>query len=54
MPLGLRAPETFHDPLKLGERVDVLIDPDHPERYTGTSVASISMKKHQREENAQA
>src|SRR6202162_5546360 len=30
---------------KLGESVDVLIDPDNPERYTVTSVASISMKK---------
>jgi len=27
------------------ESVDVLIDPDHPERYTVTSVESISMKK---------
>ena len=32
-------------PVKLGESVDVLIDPDHPERYTVTSVASIGMKK---------
>jgi hypothetical protein len=32
-------------PVKLGETVDVLIDPDHPERYTVTSVESISMKK---------
>ena len=31
--------------VKLGESVDVLIDPDHPERYTITSVESISMKK---------
>jgi len=31
--------------VKLGESVDVLIDPDHPERYMVTSVASISMKK---------
>lgn len=31
--------------VKLGESVDVLIDPDHPERYIVTSVASISMKK---------
>ena len=31
--------------VKLGESVDVLIDPDNPERYTVTSVASISMKK---------
>ena len=30
---------------KLGESVDVLIDPDNPERYTIISVASISMKK---------
>ncbi len=30
---------------KLGESVDVLIDPDNPERYTITSIASISMKK---------
>jgi len=30
--------------VKLGESVDVLIDPDNPERYTVTSVASISMK----------
>jgi hypothetical protein len=30
--------------VKLGESVDVLIDPDNPERYTITSVASISMK----------
>jgi hypothetical protein len=27
------------------ESVDVLIDTDHPERYTVTSVESISMKK---------
>jgi hypothetical protein len=32
-------------PVKLGETVDVLIDPDDPERYTVTSVESISMKK---------
>jgi hypothetical protein len=31
--------------VKLGESVDVLIDPDNPERYTITSVESISMKK---------
>jgi len=31
--------------VKLGESVDVLIDPDHPERYTVTSIESISMKK---------
>ena len=31
--------------VKLGESVDVLIGPDNPERYTITSVASISMKK---------
>lgn len=31
--------------VKLGESVDVLIDPDHPERYSVTSVESISMKK---------
>ena len=31
--------------VKLGESVDVLIDPDNPERYTITSVASINMKK---------
>ena len=31
-------------PVKLGESVDVLIDPDNPERYSVTSVASISMK----------
>ena len=31
--------------VKLGESVDVLIDPEHPERYTVTSVESISMKK---------
>jgi hypothetical protein len=31
--------------VKLGESVDVLIDPGHPERYTVTSVESISMKK---------
>ena len=36
-------PQTVH--VKLGESVDVLIDPDHPARYTVTSVASISMKK---------
>ena len=30
---------------KLGESVDVLIDPEHPERYTVTSVESLSMKK---------
>ena len=32
-------------PVKLGESIDVLIDPEHPERYTVTSVESISMKK---------
>jgi hypothetical protein len=32
-------------PVKLGETVDVLIVTDHPERYTVTSVESISMKK---------
>jgi len=32
-------------PVKLGETVDVLIDPDQPERCTVMSVASISMKK---------
>ncbi len=37
------APLSVH--LKLGESVDVLIDPDNPERYTIISVASISMKK---------
>jgi len=37
------APLSVH--VKLGESVDVLIDPDHPERYTITSVESISMKK---------
>src|SRR5215471_18619369 len=31
--------------VKLGESVDVLIDPEHPERYTVTSVESISMNK---------
>jgi hypothetical protein len=31
--------------VKLGESVDLLIDPDNPERYTVTSLASISMKK---------
>ena len=31
--------------VKLGESVDVLIDPDNPERYTVTSLESISMKK---------
>ena len=31
--------------VKLGESVDVLIDPDHPESYTITSIESISMKK---------
>jgi len=31
--------------VKLGESVDVLIDPEHPERYTVTSIESISMKK---------
>ena len=36
-------PTTVH--VKLGESVDVLIDPDNPERYTVTSVESISMKK---------
>ncbi len=37
------APQTVH--VKLGESVDVLIDPDHPERNTITSVESISMKQ---------
>jgi hypothetical protein len=36
-------PQTVN--VKLGESVDVLIDPDNPERYTVTSVESISMKK---------
>lgn len=36
-------PQTVN--VKLGESVDVLIDPDHPERYIVTSVESISMKK---------
>jgi hypothetical protein len=36
-------PQTVN--VKLGESVDVLIDPDNPERYTVTSVASISIKK---------
>src|SRR5260370_31879298 len=36
-------PTSVH--VKLGESVDVLIDPDHPERYIVTSVESISMKK---------
>ena len=31
--------------VKLGESIDVLIDPDHPERYRVISVESISMKK---------
>ena len=31
--------------VKLGESVDVLIDPDKPESYMVTSVESISMKK---------
>jgi type II secretory pathway pseudopilin PulG len=31
--------------VKLGESVDVLIDPDNPERYTVSSIASISIKK---------
>jgi hypothetical protein len=31
--------------VKLGESADVLIDPDTPERYTITSIASISMKE---------
>lgn len=30
--------------VKLGESVDVLIDPSNPRRYTITSVASVSMK----------
>ena len=30
--------------VKLGESVDVLIDPSNPRRYTMTSVASVSMK----------
>ena len=37
------APSSVH--VKLGESVDVLIDPDNPERYIVTSVESISMKK---------
>jgi hypothetical protein len=36
-------PTSVH--VKLGETVDVLIDPEHPERYTVMSVESISMKK---------
>jgi hypothetical protein len=36
------APATVR--VKLGESVDVLIDPCNPRRYTVTSVASISMK----------
>ena len=36
-------PQSAH--VKLGESVDVLIDPTHPERYTVTTVESISMKK---------
>ena len=32
-------------PVKLGESVDVLIDPEHPEHYTVISVELISMKK---------
>jgi type II secretory pathway pseudopilin PulG len=36
-------PTSVH--VKLGESVDVLIDPDKPERYIVTSVESISMKK---------
>jgi hypothetical protein len=36
-------PQSAH--VKLGESVDVLIDPEHPKRYTVTSVESISMKK---------
>ena len=35
-------PTTVH--VKLGESVDVLIDPNNPRRYTVTSVASVSMK----------
>ena len=31
--------------VKLGESIDVLIDPDNPERYTINSIASISMKR---------
>jgi hypothetical protein len=31
--------------VKLGESVDELIDPDNPEGYTITSIASISMKQ---------
>jgi hypothetical protein len=30
--------------VKLGESVDVLIDPSNPKRYTVTSVTSVSMK----------
>jgi len=30
--------------VKLGESVDVLIDPNNPKRYSVTSVASVSMK----------
>jgi hypothetical protein len=37
------APQSAH--VQLGESVDVLIDPDNPERYTVTSIESISMKK---------
>ena len=36
-------PQTVN--VKLGESIDVLIDPDNPEHYTVTSVESISMKK---------
>jgi hypothetical protein len=36
-------PQTVH--VKLGESVDVLIDPNHPERNTIASVESISMKQ---------
>jgi hypothetical protein len=36
-------PQTVN--VKLGESIDVLIDPDHPEHYLVTSVESVSMKK---------
>jgi hypothetical protein len=36
-------PQSAH--MKLGELVDVLTGPEHPERSTVTSVESISMKK---------
>jgi hypothetical protein len=31
--------------VKLGESVDVLIDPENPKHYTVTSLESLSMKK---------